>query len=175
MSPRSTLSGSSATRFSSPTLTASRGCSSPTPRFPRELGCVFHMTTCSTAAVRLRERSHRPLGPSRVFVRKQLVVLRILGHYLPPGLLYARLPTSLPHRYELGPDSSEGRGARPCTVRIAEIGSLRALIREGEKLNNCLENRYDSQVGAPHTPPNACCGLVSFVARGWCSLARGPM
>mmetsp|Transcript_17174 Transcript_17174/g.51903 ORF Transcript_17174/g.51903 Transcript_17174/m.51903 type:complete len:216 (-) Transcript_17174:514-1161(-) len=49
----SPMSSSSATRFSSPTLTASRGCSSPTPRFPRELGCVFHMTTCSTAAVRL--------------------------------------------------------------------------------------------------------------------------
>ena len=31
-------------------------------------------------------------------------------------------------------------------VRVAEIGSLRRLILEGNKLNNCLENRYDSQV-----------------------------
>eukprot|EP00277_Geminigera_cryophila_P001363 CAMPEP_0179428606 /NCGR_PEP_ID=MMETSP0799-20121207/14228_1 /TAXON_ID=46947 /ORGANISM="Geminigera cryophila, Strain CCMP2564" /LENGTH=542 /DNA_ID=CAMNT_0021204169 /DNA_START=141 /DNA_END=1769 /DNA_ORIENTATION=- len=49
-------------------------------------------------------------------------------------------------KYFLGPDSKEGRGARPATVRVAEIGSLRELIREGNKLNNCLENRYDSQL-----------------------------
>eukprot|EP00962_Isochrysis_galbana_P058281 scaffold31266_cov118-Isochrysis_galbana.AAC.1 len=50
------------------------------------------------------------------------------------------------NRYELGPGSPEGRGARPCTVRIAEVGSLLALIREGQQLNNCLENKYESQV-----------------------------
>lgn len=48
--------------------------------------------------------------------------------------------------YELGPGSAEGRGARPCTVRIAEISSLRRLIMEGQKLNNCLENKRDSQL-----------------------------
>jgi len=48
--------------------------------------------------------------------------------------------------YQLGADSVDGRGARPCTVRIAEISSLRRLILEGNKLNNCLESRYDSQV-----------------------------
>jgi hypothetical protein len=48
--------------------------------------------------------------------------------------------------YVLGPGGKEGRGVRPCTVRVAEVGSLRELIRQGNKLNNCLENRYDSQV-----------------------------
>tara|TARA_B110001452_G_scaffold2199_1_gene1893 strand:- start:1024 stop:2727 length:1704 start_codon:yes stop_codon:yes gene_type:complete len=48
--------------------------------------------------------------------------------------------------YELGPGSAEGRGARPCTVRIAEISSLRRLVMEGQKLNNCLENKRDSQL-----------------------------
>ena len=51
-----------------------------------------------------------------------------------------------PGQYELGVGSKDGRGSRPCTVRIAEIGSLRRLIMEGKNLNNCLETRYDSQV-----------------------------
>jgi len=51
-----------------------------------------------------------------------------------------------PGSYELGPGSPEGRGARPCTVRVAEIDSLRRLILEGAKLDNCLETRHDSQV-----------------------------
>ena len=51
-----------------------------------------------------------------------------------------------PGGYELGLNSSEGRGATPCTVRVAEIGSLRRLILEGQKLDNCLEDRYDSQL-----------------------------
>ena len=49
-------------------------------------------------------------------------------------------------KYMLGAGSPEGRGVRACTVRVAEIGSLGELIREGNRLNNCLENRYDSQV-----------------------------
>ena len=48
--------------------------------------------------------------------------------------------------YELGEGSPDARGTRPCTVRIAEIGSLRRLILEGNRLNNCLESRYDSQL-----------------------------
>ena len=51
-----------------------------------------------------------------------------------------------PGKYEMGEGSEEGRGARPCTIRVAEIGSLRRLILEGKQLNNCLETRYDSQV-----------------------------
>ena len=31
-------------------------------------------------------------------------------------------------------------------MRVAEVGSLRRLIREGRELNNCLEGRYDSQL-----------------------------
>lgn len=42
-----------------------------------------------------------------------------------------------PGAYELGPGSKDGRGARPVTVRVAEIDSLRRLILEGKQLNNC--------------------------------------
>ena len=70
-----------------------------------------------------------------------------------------------PGSYELGEGSSEGRGSRPCTIRVAEIGSLRRLILEGRKLNNCARAR-DQRTGpnahwpqrtlAPtHTGPNA--------------------
>ena len=35
---------------------------------------------------------------------------------------------------------------QPCTVRIAEILSLKRLVYEGEMLGNCLEDRYTSQI-----------------------------
>ena len=41
--------------------------------------------------------------------------------------------------YELGAGGADGRCVRPCTVRIAEILSLRRLIYEGKMLDNCLE------------------------------------
>ncbi len=54
--------------------------------------------------------------------------------------------------YNGGPDdgyacgAGTARGARPCTVAITEISSLRRLIYEGKQLNNCLETKFDSQV-----------------------------
>lgn len=51
-----------------------------------------------------------------------------------------------PGSYTLGLSSAEGRGARPATVRVSEIGSLRRLIYEGQQLNNCLQDRLDSQL-----------------------------
>ena len=46
--------------------------------------------------------------------------------------------------YALGPGTS--RGASPKTVRVEEVLSLKRLIYEGDKLNNCLENKRNSQV-----------------------------
>jgi len=57
-----------------------------------------------------------------------------------------RVPYDNTGRYVLGRGSPEGYGARPCTIRVAEILSLGRLILEGEKLGNCLEDRRSSQV-----------------------------
>ena len=46
--------------------------------------------------------------------------------------------------YELGPGTD--RGAKPKTVRVEEILSLKRLIYEGDQLDNCLEDRRSSQV-----------------------------
>lgn len=57
-----------------------------------------------------------------------------------------RLQAGYKGRYEMGEGSNEGRGATPSTVRITEVLSLKRLIHEGKMLNNCLEDKYDSQV-----------------------------
>ena len=46
--------------------------------------------------------------------------------------------------YKLGPGTS--RGGTPKTVRVEEILSLKRLIMEGNKLDNCLENKRGSQI-----------------------------
>lgn len=46
--------------------------------------------------------------------------------------------------YRLGPGTK--RGAEPRTLRIEEILSLKRLIYEGAKLDNCLEDRRESQL-----------------------------
>lgn len=46
--------------------------------------------------------------------------------------------------YRLGPGTE--RGAEPRTLRVEEILSLKRLIYEGVKLDNCLEDRRESQL-----------------------------
>ena len=46
--------------------------------------------------------------------------------------------------YELGVGTA--RGGTPKTIRVEEILSLKRLIMEGNKLDNCLEDRRSSQV-----------------------------
>ena len=46
--------------------------------------------------------------------------------------------------YQLGVGTS--RGGTPKTIRVEEILSLKRLIMEGNKLDNCLEDRRSSQV-----------------------------
>ena len=54
------------------------------------------------------------------------------GQVIPKGTVvrvpYDEAINGGPGKYELGEGSVEGRGARPCTVRIAEVESLRRLI-----------------------------------------------
>ena len=59
------------------------------------------------------------------------------------------VPYDEPYNFGHGPyDVGEGtdRGASPKTVRVEEILSLKRLIYEGNKLDNCLEDRRSSQV-----------------------------
>ena len=78
--------------------------------------------------------------------------LFLTGQRLPKGTV-VRVPydeplNGGPGSYELGEGSPEGRGCRPCTIRIAEINSLRRLILEGQKLNNCARTRAALAKGA---------------------------
>lgn len=75
-----------------------------------------------------------------------LAPMFVEGATIPPGTRL-RVPYDSSQRggaYRLG-DPGE-RGSEPVSVSVTEIRSLRRLLYEGKMLNNCLENKFDSQI-----------------------------